>query len=294
MIKRLRTIITSRVKATAGEEGAGAVDALPPQRVREEVRLKGYTTGLNRIEFVDGLSDDDLIELNNLLDWNSFVVDSSGRRFGKAAWKGKRCEPQVIPDRRIELMNERFALADKHVLEVGCFEGNHTTGLCGYARKVTAIDSRIENVVKTIVRCAFFGYHPTVFKCNVEERPVNFELLSADVMHHIGVLYHLKDPVRHLLDLRHYIRFGVMLDTHYALEDEATETYEVDGQQYRYKVFIEGGQADVFSGMYDHSKWLTLDQIMGLLGDSGFGKVDIVERRDERNGPRVLLTAQKN
>lgn len=266
--------------------------AVPVPKKTESPPLKGYTEALQPTKYVDILNDDDLAELNELLKWQCFTVDGNGRRFGDAAWAGKRCEPQVIPDRRIVLMNKRFDLSDKHVLEVGCFEGVHTTGLLKYARGVTAVDSRVDNVVKTIVRCSFFGYCPAVFKCNLEERPLPVELLRADVAHHVGVLYHLKDPVAHLLDLDRYVRLGLMLDTHYALEDEATESYEVNGREYRYKRYAEFGHTDAFSGMYDHSKWLRLEDISQLLAEAGFSQVEIVETRSERNGARVLLFAR--
>jgi 2-polyprenyl-3-methyl-5-hydroxy-6-metoxy-1,4-benzoquinol methylase len=261
----------------------------------EELPFKGFDEQRNAIKFVDFLSDEDLQELNNILKWNCFVVDSNGRRFGNLAWRGKRNTPQIIPDRRILLMNEYFNLADKHVVEIGCFEGIHTIGLSQYAKQVTAFDSRIENVVKTIVRCSLFGLHPTVFKLNVEEDLNEYwNLLSADVMHHVGVLYHLKDPVQHLLDLAKYLRLGLMLDTHYSLEQDAQETYEVNGKTYAYKKYREKGHADVFSGMYESSKWLKLDDLVSILKSAGFEQVDIIEQRDERNGPRVLLMAKKN
>ncbi|MBW4644604.1 MAG: DUF1698 domain-containing protein [Goleter apudmare HA4340-LM2] len=261
----------------------------------EELPFKGFDEQRNAIKFVDFLSDEDLQELNNILKWNCFVVDTNGRRFGNLAWHGKRNTPQIIPDRKILLMNEYFNLADKHVLEIGCFEGIHTIGLSQYAKQVTAFDSRIENVVKTIVRSSLFGLHPTVFKLNVEEDLTQYwDLLSADVMHHVGVLYHLKNPVQHLLDLKKYIRLGLMLDTHYALDQDAQETYEVNGKKYAYKKYREQGYADVFSGMYESSKWLRLDDIVSILKEVGFGQVDIVEHRDERNGPRVLLLAKNN
>ena len=263
-------------------------------KFRDKLPLAGFKDQLVETKFVDLLSDADLIILNNLMNWNCFTVDSRGRRFGNAAWVGKRCEPQAIPDRRILLMNEWFGLADKHVLEAGCFEGIHTVGLCKYAHKVTAFDSRIENVAKTIVRCAFFGLHPTVFKCNIEDRPVDFDSLSADLVHHVGVLYHLVDPVRHLLELGRYIRLGIMLDTHYSLDHEARESYVVKGQPYPYKKYQESGYSDVFSGMYAHSKWLTLDDITELLRRSGFKRVKVVETRSERNGPRALIMAQRD
>ena len=260
---------------------------------RDHLPSKGYEHQRNQIKFVDFLKDSDLVELNNILDWNCFTVDGHGRRFGSAAWHEKRSAPEVIPDRRVLLLHNRFDLTTKHALEIGCFEGIHTIGLCQYAKKVTAVDARIENVVKTIVRCGFFGYSPTVFKCNVEERPLDTALLEADVACHIGVLYHLKDPVRHLLDLSGFVRLGVLLDTHCALEEEARKSYEVNGGMYPYKKYREV-ESSVFSGVYSHSKWLRLTDIVQILSDSGFKRVDIVETREERNGPRVLLLALRS
>ncbi|MFN2565736.1 MAG: class I SAM-dependent methyltransferase [Gemmatimonadaceae bacterium] len=260
---------------------------------RTNAPATGYTTNLNQIKFVDDLSDRDLAELNALLDWKSFVADGHGRRFGGVAWSGKRNEPQSIPDPRILLLHEQLDLADKHVLEIGCFEGNHTVGLGRFARRVTAVDGRIGNVVKTIVRCAMFDQHPTVFKCDVEARPLDVASLQADVVHHVGVLYHLKDPVSHLRDLGTLARVGVMLDTHYALDAEATETYEIGGREYRYKRYLEFGPGDPFSGMHEHSKWLRLDEILSLLAESGLADVRVLQTRNERNGPRVLIVARR-
>jgi len=257
------------------------------------VPVKGYKDNRYETKFVDSLDDDDLSRLNALLPWHAFTVDAHGRRFGSTAWEGKRDRPETIPDRRVLLLHERICLSDQHVLEIGCFEGIHTIALSDYAQKVTAIDARIENVVKTIVRCAMFGHHPTVFKYNVEDRPLKVELLQCDVAFHVGVLYHLKDPVEHLLDLASVTKKAVLLDTHYALDDEATEQYEVRGTVFRYKKYREGGCADPFSEVYDHAKWLRLDDIITLLRQVGLGNIDVVETREERNGPRVLLIATK-
>lgn len=252
-------------------------------------------TGGTRIscKWVDLLTDTELSELNRLLNWQCYVLDGHGRQFGNIAWDGKRCEPQVIPDRRIALINERFHLADKHVLEVGCFEGIHTVGLSMFAKKVTAIDSRIENVVKTIVRCAMFGYSPVVFRHDVEEQSANSIMPEVDVVHHVGVLYHLRDPVEHLLALGRCVGSAIMLDTHYCLDEEARDEYEVRGKYYPYKKYRESGYQDVFSGMYDHAKWLRLEDITKVLKEAGFGIVDVIEDRQERNGPRVLLFAER-
>src|SRR5688572_19747228 len=84
-----------------------------------------YEEGRTPAPFVDGLSDSDLDRLNELLPWRCFTVDSHGRPLGGVAWRGKRSTPQRIPDHRIEHFHERFDLSDKHVLEIGCFEGVH-------------------------------------------------------------------------------------------------------------------------------------------------------------------------
>ena len=281
--------IRSMLKSFRG----GAAEEQAREAAGELVPFKGYEENRYETPYVDPLSDEDLAELNRLLKWRCFTADARGRRFGDAAWAGKRCEPQTIPDPKIVLMHERFGLSDKHVLEVGCFEGVHTIGLSMFARRVTAIDARMENVVKTIVRCALFGHHPVVFKHDVEARDADLGRLRADLAHHVGVLYHLKDPVQHLLDLGTITGRGLMLDTHYAEDAEAVESYEAAGRAYRYKKYFEGGQADPFSGMYDHAKWLRLDDIAAALNEAGFAEVEIVEKRQERNGPRVLLFAAK-
>jgi tRNA (mo5U34)-methyltransferase len=184
-------------------------------------------------------------------------------------------------------------LAGRSVLEVGCFEGIHTIGLGQRAAKVIAIDSRIENVVKTMVRTWSFGLHVTCFQCDVE-RAQDFALVpEVDITHHVGVLYHLKDPVAHLQALLARTKQVLMLDTHVAAEGEATASYEVGGRSYPYRHYREGGRADAFSGMYDHAKWLPVDVLASLLREQGFGEVDVAELRPERNGLRALIFAKR-
>jgi tRNA (mo5U34)-methyltransferase len=245
------------------------------------------------IPFVDLLSDEQLVELNGILDWHSFVVDRRGRRFGGVGWRGKNEKAESVPNKRTRLMHEAFNLTGCTVLEVGCFEGVHTLGLCQVGAHVTAIDSRIENVVKTIVRTALFDYHPRIFACDVERRPLPVELLSAEYCHHIGVLYHLRDPVSHLLDLGALASKGILLDTHYALEQQAVERYEVGGESYPFRSYGEFGYREVRSGMYDHSKWLPLPVILALLQRAGFENILKVDCRVGTQGPRVLILAQK-
>jgi SAM-dependent methyltransferase len=251
-----------------------------------------YAEARTPAPFVDRLADADLDRLNELLPWRCFTVDSRGRPFGGVAWRGKRAEPQLIPDPRIERFHERFDLSDKHVLEIGCFEGVHTIALCRLAERVTAVDARVENVVKTLVRCAFFDERPRVFPYDVEAAEDD-ELMRADLCHHVGVLYHLTDPIRHIRRLGTWISHGLMLDTHYARTGDATDEYDVEGERFRFRRYEERGREDAFSGMRPHSKWLLLDDITRVLRGAGFDTVEVVEEREERNGPRALLFAER-
>lgn len=262
-------------------------------RLRGGVPLHGYCKSDVPTPLLDSLSDNDLERLNRLLPWQAFVTDGAGRRFGDSAWKGKRDVPQAVPDRRIRAMDSRFCLAGKCVLELGCFEGVHTVGLAHFAGRVKAVDSRIENVAKTVVRCSLFGVYPEVSVWDVEQPLPRGFSIDADYAHHVGVLYHLHDPVTHLMRLGPHIRDGIMLDTHYSEPSDATNTYVAGGAEYAFREYREFGRDEVFSGMSSTSKWLTLDGLMTALRNAGFHNVEVSEKRAERNGPRALLFASK-
>lgn len=260
---------------------------------KRSFQFKGFQERRIPTKFVDGLDDEALRTLNGLLDWHAFTVDAHGRRFGAPAWPGKRNEPQQIPDPRILRLHQTLDLSDQHVLEVGCFEGIHTIALCSFARRVTAVDARIENVVRTIVRCAMFGHAPTVLTCDLERRPLDRAVLEADVIHHVGVFYHLADPVAHLIELCTLARRAIFLDTHYAADAEATQTYESGGRSYRFRPYGEHDLSAPFAGMSSLSRWLRLDDLQQILRDGGFGRIDKLEDRAERNGPRISLLARR-
>lgn len=266
-------------------------------RVRSQLRRRavsvptsGWEPGGAVAPALDALDDASLEELNELLPWACFTVDRRGRRFGDAAWAGKRDTPQILPDPRIVRMDEIFGLADKRVLEVGCFEGVHTIALCQRSRSVIAVDSRVTNVVKTTTRCAFYGVHPDIGVVDLDTAH-DLDRFACDVVHHVGVLYHLQEPVRHLVALGAVARTGIYLDTHVARPSEADEEHDVDGFQYRFRRFAEG--RDPFSGMHAFARWLPLDDLRAVLVHAGYPDIDVLEERDERNGLRVLLAARR-
>jgi len=78
------------------QRAGSAIHGYRRKNFRDRLPLKGYEEERNEIKFVDLLRDSDLIELNSILNWNCFTVDRHGRRFGNAAWQGKRSEPEVF------------------------------------------------------------------------------------------------------------------------------------------------------------------------------------------------------
>lgn len=263
-----------------------------PTRKGSVLPADGYTPSAVPIERLDRLSDDALRHLNGMLDWNCFTVDSRGRRFGNLARPGKRDQPQTIPDRRIGLFDAEFGLQGRSVLEVGCFEGIHTIGLAQAGARVTAVDARMENIAKAILRCHFHGVQADIRCCNVENDAEVDALPEVDLLHHIGVLYHLARPVQHLRRIARKVRVGVMLDTHVAHPDQASDSLTDGGLTLRCRRVGES-LPDVFSGVEGHANWLLLDDLLGLLREAGFADARVLEERAERNGPRVLIFARR-
>ncbi len=259
--------------------------------LRRPIAFSGFPPGTGGHTPLDSTPDKELTILNQLLPWHAFVADAQGRRFGDIAWTRKRSEPQTIPDPRILMLNERFRLSGKSVLEIGCFEGIHTVGLCQLGADVIAIDARMENVAKTLLRAAMFDCWPRVYLQDIES--THDAGLVADICHHVGVLYHLKDPVGHLMELGRSIHSGIMLDTHVARPNHVDASYEACGRSWPYFRYRESGRSDPFSGMYDHAKWLPLDSLRQLLALAGFTEIELAEQREERNGLRVLVFARK-
>ena len=259
---------------------------------RDSFPFKGFEPSDIDLCVIDRLTDIQLEELNHILPWNCFVVDKQGRRFGAPASSHKRNSPQNMEDYRIKLLAKTFDLQNKKVTEFGCFEGVHTAALCRSGAEVTAIDSRIENVVKTIVRCSLLGCSPKVFPHNLEE--ASTDLLKCDVLFHCGVLYHLSNPIEHVLQFKNFVKEGFLLDTHVAAPGEADAEISFDGVVYKCKSYEEGGYENVFAGMIPKAMWLQLNDLVHFIKLAGFTQVDVVETREERNGKRVLLMAKKS
>jgi len=224
-------------------------------------------------------------EFNQMLDWRAAAPLPDGRLLGRQS-EGKRESVNRIPDKRITLLNELLPLEHLRVLEIGCFEGIHTMGLLQYTKHVTGLDLRPVNVLKTLTRLSLSGYYAPIFQGNCEELDESFG--KFDVVFHFGVLYHLMSPVQHIKSLGRFAD-TLYLDTHIASTANATESSEIDGDTYRYSLVGESGWLDPFSGADPTSIHLTYASLKKALVKAGFKNVALLNFRDERNGPRILV-----
>ena len=95
----------------------------------------------------------------------------------------------------------------------------------------------------------------------------------------------------HLQHIAPRIRQCILLDTHVAAAEKATLSDTRNGFTYRYQKHNESGYDCVFAGTKPTARWLHLDDLKYLLTSLGFAKLEQIELRDERNGPRVFLLA---
>jgi len=236
------------------------------------------------------LTDRDLQDFQEALDWKTGMELPDGRILGVA---GKRGKVSKANDSRVALVANLIDPRQGTVLEVGCCEGIHTVQLAAVAKHVTALDVRAKNVLCTLARLFVHDIHNVTVRLH-DARQLSSASEHFDVLFHVGVLYHLMDPVEHLFAVRD-LADNLVLDTHVTHDDTnfPRDDIHYQGQTYRAHVYREGGWADVFSGVEPASRWLHQDALVQVLRDAGYASVDVVGERLERNGPRVCIVARR-
>ncbi len=249
------------------------------------------------------MCDADRLRLNALLPWSSYNYLGPGNGvIGGSFNNKKRYGAQPLPDPLVKELNRHLDFRGKSVIEAGCFEGHHSISLAACGAKVWGFDSRIENILKSLARAWFFGL----------EHAIRFDLINLEAIsvssfyketfakdrvfcfHSRGVLYHLKDPVAHLVDVAQLQPEHIYLHTQIASTDMAKETYmtklgALPAYRYREKKLT----ISPFSGMEDYSLWLTEESLASTLKQLGYPDLEVLSKKDERNGPRIELIATR-
>jgi SAM-dependent methyltransferase len=197
---------------------------------------------------------------------------------------------RAFNDGRVRQFFERFP-GVRTILELGSLEGGHTFELARHpdVERILALEARAFNIEKATFVRSLLGVP------NVEFQQANLEHFQLAGLGHFdaifccGLLYHLPQPWK-LIAQAPQVASHLYLWTHYASEDEAN--VEIDGL--RGCEHIEGGPDEPLSGLSPKSVWLTLPSLLEVLKRSGYGKIDILEKARNPNGPALSLAASLN
>jgi tRNA (mo5U34)-methyltransferase len=109
------------------------------------------------------------------------------------------------------LQNQITSLENRLVLDVGCGNGYHAWRMLGAgARAVIGIDPTLLSVLQFEAIKKLHGVAPIyVLPLAIEEFPLNNQLF--DTVFSMGVLYHRRSPIDHLLELKSCLRPGGQL-----------------------------------------------------------------------------------
>ncbi len=114
----------------------------------------------------------------------------------RSDWKWKRLKPHIA------------SLTNRVVLDVGCGNGYHCWRMQGAGAKwVLGIDPTLLSVMQFQALSKLYG-HPAVcvLPLGIEQMPSDMRLF--DTVFSMGVLYHRRSPIDHLLELKGCLRPG--------------------------------------------------------------------------------------
>lgn len=187
-------------------------------------------------------------------------------------------------DNRVSLFFDAFPTM-RTVLELGSLEGCHTVALARKVDSVLAIEGRAENIRRAEFIRDIYGVDNVRFVHDNLETATLRDYGAFDAVFASGVLYHLPEPWRLLQEIATVTR-QLFLWTHYAARKEV----KLGGYWGCY--FGEAGIQSPTSGMSKRSFWPTFDELIRMLGKSGFNKTRVIEKNPlHPAGPCVSLAA---
>ncbi len=137
--------------------------------------------------------------LKNLFPWRKGPYDLFGLHLDtewRSDWKWERIKEHITP------LDNRF------VLDVGCGNGYHCWRMLGAgAQMVVGVDPVQLHVLQFQAIRRLYGEAPIyVLPLTLEEIPEKTSIF--DTVFSMGVLYHRRSPIDHLMDLRNCLRHG--------------------------------------------------------------------------------------
>ena len=139
-------------------------------------------------------------QLINLHPWRKGPYDLFGIKIDtewRSDWKWRRVAPHISP------------LMHRLVLDVGCGNGYYCWRMLGaQAKMVVGIDPLLLNVMQFHAIRKLHGGNPPAFVLPLGIEDLPYGMKAFDTVFSMGVLYHRRSPIDHLLELRDCLILG--------------------------------------------------------------------------------------
>jgi hypothetical protein len=150
----------------------------------------------------------------------------------------------------IDKLAQLFPLSGKNIIEFGPMDGYQTAGLVhAGAKKVTCVEARADNIIKTMVACYVFGWSNVGLVMDDFHNVSNLNYGCYDLAFAHGVYYHSVAPflfLENLLSLSSNVFIGGFCATD-SLPAGEFEILTHQGREYRAKIYKEA--SDLTEGM---------------------------------------------
>lgn len=217
----------------------------------------------------------------------------------------------LFEDDRIRWMLERSGgIAGFNVLELGPLEGGHTTMMeQAGAASIHAIDANTLAYLKCLIVKDLLGLKSAHFELGDFDAYLASNTSRYDLVVACGVLYHLMDPLRTLLNItrstdRIFIWSHFFDDTAMPASDPRrawltgeSSRQEIDGEAltYHHRTYGDTKHPIGFcGGMLSKSVWLDKNEVIALLRRRGFAAEAALETPDHPHGPAACIYAERS
>jgi ubiquinone/menaquinone biosynthesis C-methylase UbiE len=237
------------------------------------------------------LSEAQYNEIQNALKWDMAERLPDGRILGSVEKMGWIKDGL---DHKIAFLAQHVPLHDKTVLELGSYEGDLTVQLSRISKSVTGIEVRPSNIICALTRAFVHDVTNARFVLgDVQELDDSFG--TFDVLFHAGLLYHFKDPIKHMYGVSKMSDI-LLLNTHYYVDDLGFERSDIvhNGKTYKAARYQEFGPEENLSGVDAYSRWLYREDLLDLVRAVGYDRIEIGRDLSTVSGPKITLLAQRS
>jgi hypothetical protein len=241
----------------------------------------------------EGLPQDEIVQGP----WETHVLQMANQHYRPASLRYHRTK--YGDDQRLKHIAYFLDLRGLRVLEPGPYEGHHSILLEKMGvRENIAFESRKENLRKCerikekygLERTKFLSGNIEDFYNGAAQPPFSG---TFDLVFCLGVLYHVPDPGKALAWFRSQAK-TLFLGTHYPDDSNAPLRYVYGGKSYHAKEYHEGGIGDPISGMSPISVQPTEKDLLRLLRDVGYSRVDVLGRDLQNGGQHITILASES